>query len=114
ARAVADRLAEGGLALLADGARIDTRAFYPELTALGLRIESTTHRVEADGVTEAIALSAIRWRGGGGRSETRLGPRTDWLQRQYEPGPYVPTARTSPSSGRDAGGRCRAAVRPPS
>jgi predicted nicotinamide N-methyase len=77
ARAVADHLAEGGLALLADGARIDTRTFYPELAALGLGIETTTHRVEADGVTEAIALSAIRW--AGGRSEKRLGPRTDWL-----------------------------------
>jgi len=63
ARAVADHLAEGGLALLADGARIDTRAFYPELAVLGLEVETTAHGVEADGVTEAIALSAIRWRG---------------------------------------------------
>jgi predicted nicotinamide N-methyase len=63
ARAVADHLADRGLALLADGARIDTRAFYPELTALGLEVETTTHRAEADGVTEAIVLSAIRWPG---------------------------------------------------
>jgi len=114
ARAVADRLAEHGLALLADGARIDTRAFYPELTALGLEVETTSHRVEADGVAEAIVLSAIRWCGGrcGGRSETQLGPRTDWLRRGCEAGQYVATARTSRSSGRGAGGRCRAAAPP--
>ena len=79
ARAVADHLAEGGLALLADGARIDTRAFYPELAVLGLEVETTAHGVEADGVTEAIALSAIRW--AGGRPEPQPGPQTDWLHR---------------------------------
>ena len=63
ARAVAVHLAPGGLALLADGARVDTRGFYPELAALGLEVETTSRRVEADGVTEAIALSAIRWPG---------------------------------------------------
>jgi hypothetical protein len=45
------------------GARIDTREFYPELAALGLEVETTSRRVEADGVTEVIALSAIRWPG---------------------------------------------------
>ena len=79
AHAVADHLTARGLALLADGARIDTRAFYPELAALGLEVETTAHRVEADGVTESITLSAIRWPGG--RSETQLGPRTDLLHR---------------------------------
>jgi predicted nicotinamide N-methyase len=63
ARAIAAALAPGGLALLADGARIDTRAFYPELGTLGLRLDTTTHRVEVDGVTETITLSAIRWAG---------------------------------------------------
>jgi predicted nicotinamide N-methyase len=61
ARAVARLLAPRGLALLADGVRIDTRAFYPELAAAGLRVETTHRRVEADGVMETIALSAIRW-----------------------------------------------------
>src|SRR5262245_7806237 len=61
ARAVGSLLAPGGLALLADGARIDTRAFYPELAAAGLRIETAQRRVDADDVTETIALSAIRW-----------------------------------------------------
>jgi predicted nicotinamide N-methyase len=59
ARAVAALLAPRGVALLADGARIDTRAFYPELVAAGLRVETTRRRVDADGVTETIALSAI-------------------------------------------------------
>jgi predicted nicotinamide N-methyase len=59
ARAVAALLAPRGLALLADGGRIDTRAFYPELPAAGLRVETTRRRVDADGVTETIALSAI-------------------------------------------------------
>jgi predicted nicotinamide N-methyase len=68
ARAIAAALAPGGLALLADGARIDTRAFYPELGALGLRVETTSHRVQADGVTETIALCAIRW----SRTDPRL------------------------------------------
>ena len=61
ARVIAARLSSAGLALLADGARIDTRAFYPELAALGLRVETTSRRIQADGVTEMIALSAIRW-----------------------------------------------------
>jgi SAM-dependent methyltransferase len=61
ARSIARALAPGGLALLADGARIDTRAFYPELAACGLRVETTAHRVQADGVTETITLAAIRW-----------------------------------------------------
>jgi len=67
ARALAAHLAPGGLALLADGARIDTREFYPELAALGLEVETTSRRVEADGVPEAIALSAIRWPGSAAR-----------------------------------------------
>jgi predicted nicotinamide N-methyase len=61
ARALAALLAPRGVALLADGARIDTRAFYPELAALGLQVDSTSCRIEADGVAESIALSAIRW-----------------------------------------------------
>ena len=75
ARAIAALLAPRGVALLADGARIDTRAFYPELGALGLQPETTSRRIEADGVVETIALAAIRWPGG--RLETRPGPRTD-------------------------------------
>jgi predicted nicotinamide N-methyase len=61
ARALAALMARWGLALLADGARIDTRAFYPELAALGLQVETTSRRIEADGLAESIALSAIRW-----------------------------------------------------
>lgn len=61
ARAVADLLAPRGSALLTDGMRIDTRAFYPKLRALGLDVETTRHRIQADGVTESIALSRIRW-----------------------------------------------------
>jgi predicted nicotinamide N-methyase len=61
ARAIAAALAPRGVALLADGARIDTRAFYPELVSCGLHVETATHRVRADGVTETIALSAVRW-----------------------------------------------------
>ena len=61
ARTLADLLAPEGLALLADGRRIDTRAFHPELAGLGLSIETVQHRVEADGIGETIALSTIRW-----------------------------------------------------
>jgi predicted nicotinamide N-methyase len=61
ARAVADLLAPGGLALLTDGMRVDTRAFYPQLAALGLGVETTHHPTDADGVSESIALSRIRW-----------------------------------------------------
>ena len=61
ARAIAAALAPNGVALLADGARIDTRAFYPELRALGLEVDTTARRVLADGVTETITLCAIRW-----------------------------------------------------
>jgi len=61
ARAIADHLAPGGLALLADGARIDTRDFYPELSAVGLAARTTRHRVAEDGAVETIALSAITW-----------------------------------------------------
>ena len=61
ARAIADHLAPGGLALLADGSRIDTRAFYPELGALGLHVRTTRHQVVEEGVPETIALSAITW-----------------------------------------------------
>jgi 2-polyprenyl-3-methyl-5-hydroxy-6-metoxy-1,4-benzoquinol methylase len=61
AGAIAGALAPEGLALLADAARIDTRAFYPTLLALGLRVETASHRVQADGATESVALSAIRW-----------------------------------------------------
>ncbi len=61
ARAVADHLAPDGLALLADGARIDTRAFYPELSALGLLARTTRHQVIEEGVVETVALSAITW-----------------------------------------------------
>lgn len=61
-RAIADLLAPDGLALMTDGMRIDTRAFYPELEAAGLDTESTWCRSEADGVSEPIILSRIRWR----------------------------------------------------
>ncbi len=61
ADAIASLLAPGGVALLADGRRIDTRGFYPELAARGFRIDTTAHRVAADGVVETIDLSTIRW-----------------------------------------------------
>src|SRR5262249_40057850 len=61
ARAVADGLGPTGLALVADGGRIDTRAFYPERSPLGLRVETTRHRVVEDGFPETVVLSAITW-----------------------------------------------------
>lgn len=60
AHAIAAALAPGGLALLADGARIDTRGFYPALDTLGLSVRTTSHRVPADGVVETITVAAIR------------------------------------------------------
>ncbi len=89
ARAIEALLAPRGVALLADGGRIDTRAFYPELAACGLGVDTTSHRVPADGVWETIALSTIR------RSGAQ--PLTDG---------------TSRSCGRAAGDRSRAAAPP--
>jgi len=62
ARTIAGLLARDGLALMTDGMRIDTRAFYPELEAVGLGAETTWCRCDADGVVESIALFHIRWR----------------------------------------------------
>jgi predicted nicotinamide N-methyase len=61
AQAIADHLAPAGVALLADGGRIDTRAFYPELAAVGLYVRTTRHQIIEEGVPETIALSAITW-----------------------------------------------------
>ena len=62
ARAIADHLAPGGLALLADGdphrhACLLSRARRQS----GLHVRTTRHPVVEEGVRETIALSAITW-----------------------------------------------------
>ena len=49
-------LAPGGLLLVADAARIDTRAFWPELEARGLGLETAEHRVMEDGFPVTVRL----------------------------------------------------------
>lgn len=60
AQAIADGLAPRGLALLADGHRIDTRAFPAELTARDLVVTTTDHVVREEGFPVTISLLAIR------------------------------------------------------
>lgn len=60
AAALAARLRPGGLALLADAARIDTRAFWPHLDAVGLRAEVREHRVVEEGFPVTVRLAALR------------------------------------------------------
>lgn len=60
ARAIAAALAPGGQALLADAARIDTRAFYDEITAAGLVWTATEHRVREEGLPVTVRLVAMR------------------------------------------------------
>jgi predicted nicotinamide N-methyase len=56
---IRDRLAPGGVALLADARRIDTRQFYEELERSGLRWRSTEHRMREEGLPVAVRLVEI-------------------------------------------------------
>jgi predicted nicotinamide N-methyase len=56
ARALAAQLRPGGRLLLADGQRIDTRAFYPALAEAGLAWEATPVRVMEEGFAVEIRL----------------------------------------------------------
>jgi 2-polyprenyl-3-methyl-5-hydroxy-6-metoxy-1,4-benzoquinol methylase len=60
ARGLARLLAPGGIALLTDASRIDTRAFYPELAAHGLVFESTVERVVEERSPVDVRLVTIR------------------------------------------------------
>lgn len=60
AAALAARLRPGGLGLLADAGRIDTRAFWPHLDAVGLRADVTEHRVVEEGFPVVVRLAALR------------------------------------------------------
>jgi predicted nicotinamide N-methyase len=59
AATIRDRLAPGGIALLADAARIDTRQFYPELDRVGLRWRTTEQRVREEGLPVTVRLVEI-------------------------------------------------------
>src|SRR5262249_10439630 len=59
ARTIADHLAPGGRGLLTDAARIDTRPFYPDLTAAGLAWRSTDHPVREENLPLIIKLVEI-------------------------------------------------------
>lgn len=59
ARTIHDRLAPGGLALLADARRIDTRQFYDELTRCGLVWRSSEQRVREEGLPVDVRLVEI-------------------------------------------------------
>jgi hypothetical protein len=61
ARGLASLLAPSGTATLTDAGRIDTRAFYPELTACGLVFESSVERVVEERSMVDVRLVAIRW-----------------------------------------------------
>ncbi len=56
AAALVRLLAPGGLLLVADAARIDTRAFWPELEARGLRLETAEQRVLEEGFPVPVRL----------------------------------------------------------
>jgi predicted nicotinamide N-methyase len=60
AAALAARLRPGGLGLLADAARIDTRAFWPHLAAVGLHAEITEHGVLEEGFPVTVRLARLR------------------------------------------------------
>jgi len=62
ARTIAACLAPGGLALLADAGRIDTRGFYPELDVAGLRWWATEHRVREERLPVTVRLVHVRAR----------------------------------------------------
>ncbi len=57
--AVRDRLAPGGVALLADARRIDTRQFYEEVDRVGLRFRASEHRVREEGLPVTVRLVEI-------------------------------------------------------
>jgi SAM-dependent methyltransferase len=59
ARAMRDRLAPGGVALLADARRFDTRQFYEELDRVGLRFDVSEHRVREEGLPVTVRLVEI-------------------------------------------------------
>ena len=52
-------LAPGGRALLADGGRIDTRAFYEALTRAGLAWRTRPHVVREEGLPVTVALVEV-------------------------------------------------------
>jgi len=59
ARVIAAHLAPGGRALLTDAGRIDTRAFYAELTSAGLAWHATDYRVREEGLPLTVKLVEI-------------------------------------------------------
>lgn len=60
AQTLVDRLAPSGTALVADGHRIDTRGFIPELRSRGLTVDVTDHVVREEGFPVTVSLLAIR------------------------------------------------------
>jgi predicted nicotinamide N-methyase len=59
AEAIRARLAPGGIALLADAGRIDTRQFYTELERVALRFDVVEHRVREEGLPVTVRLVEI-------------------------------------------------------
>lgn len=59
ARALRTLTAPRGQVLLADGGRIDTRAFYPELEACGLSFRTEERRVDEEGFPVTVRLVVI-------------------------------------------------------
>jgi predicted nicotinamide N-methyase len=62
ARTIGRLLAPGGVALVTDGRRMDTRAFYPALEAAGLGWRARDVRVVEEGVAVDVALVEVRAR----------------------------------------------------
>lgn len=62
ARAIAGHLGPGGRALLADAGRIDTRAFYDELEAVGLRWRAEEREMQEEGLPVRVRLVELRRR----------------------------------------------------
>jgi predicted nicotinamide N-methyase len=59
ARVIRDHLAPGGRALVADAGRVDTRTFYDELGAAGLRFRTDAHAVREEGLPLSVTLVEI-------------------------------------------------------
>jgi predicted nicotinamide N-methyase len=60
ARTLADVIAPGGRGMLADAGRIDTRAFYPELEAVGLRAQVVEREMREEGMAVRVRLVDLR------------------------------------------------------
>lgn len=60
AATLARRIAPGGRALVADGRRIDTRAFRDSLARAGLRWTETAHAVREEGLPVTVDLLDVR------------------------------------------------------